>query len=335
MTGASAIATIATGDYIYGAAALANSLIEAGVDFPMRIYADDRALALASSWARGARAKDIAFEKLSNLPGPLDGAYTHPTNLKARAILHSFDVGAFENVIFMDADVVASGGAAKSLIDAILQIGDPVFSVEGIRARADITSVSQTGRLLSWLGSASIPADELPPLRRDGEDENPGGTALCAYINAGFCKLSRRDGALLRLWDAANGALSSSEMRSSRDFPFLDQDVLNALMSIFDIRYASVGPSDILFTNLPVNPYFHMGRYGEPVFVHFTGGTKPWRLCSIPRYRPGRYEPLWYRSLVLPSGLSVRFDCPWGLRQWFCATRLSRLIVRIKARLGA
>lgn len=295
--------TIVSGEYVYGACALINSLQRLGFSGEIHVGFQGEL-----NWEIAPEAPVVVHD--------LTGAERWLGYSKPRLIL-DYAHGPF---LYVDADCIVQKPALLEWAGGPL----PLLCSEGIVPWNDF-------RRPRW--RALLPT---PP--RVGEARS---FATDVYYNSGLMAGSLpRDAALLELWWAVinNSVVGSGGMFVDPIIPLADQDCLNAIIQDGQFEFSCISPPDIWYSAASHNPFFHVGAEGD-VVLHCTGMDKPWRLTSVPARSPTRYDVAWYELMSMESGW-VR--CEWSgsraLKSWLTSGFLgavSRRGARLKRRLIA
>ncbi len=217
-----------------------------------------------------------------------------------------------ECFIFLDADIIVTDATFLERMKEWLSIS-PVFALEGIVASVDYRRHMWAKRL----GRASQ------------------SRQWCSYYyNSGvFGGIMKRDRGLLEAWDSAirNVLAPPARLFSDVDFPYPDQDVLNALLQDWEPPPIGIGPPDIWVAASPHNPFLYVGGFKHPAVVHCTGYEKPWTLLEIPDRRPNPYELAWYEQVVVKGApVRIKVQLSSTMRFWFEQRRLLRLALGLR-----
>jgi hypothetical protein len=204
-----------------------------------------------------------------------------------------------ERFIFLDADMIVSDPSFLKRMSGWL-VTAPVFAVEGIVAPIDYRRHMWAKRL----GRASRP-DKWPSF----------------YFNSGlFGGIMERDRLLLEAWDSAIRRVLTPPggLLSDIDFPYSDQDVLNAVLQDWELQPIGIGPPDIWAAASPINPFLHVGTFKRPAVLHCTGQEKPWKLIQAPDRSPSPYDLAWYENVIVhPTSVRVKVPFSLPVRAWF------------------
>lgn len=289
------VATLVTGDYVFGAAALINSLATAG-------FAGQITVGYEGS---------IDWQIQSGAPvtmRKLNGWQTRGFSLKHELLL---SLGNGE-VCFIDADCIVASSRLFELIGQVIT-DRPLLAAEGIIPAGDV-------RRYVW-------ASKLSSIQ-NGAARNSELTCLI-YLNAGFLALSLpRDLTLLEKWREAMDRCLVGPGRPYETpyFPMADQDCLNAVVSALDTPVATIGPPDVWYRAQAVNPYLHVGVASEAVLLHCTGKLKPWLVKHPTALSPDIYDRLFYRFAFLETPwIRLPRRLPRGAEKWFEDGRWTRL----------
>jgi hypothetical protein len=302
--------TLAAGDYVYGAAALCNSLRAAGFKGTINVGCTGQL-----PWTIEPAAA-IEIHRISE-SGKWIGNHKP-------AFIAKHAKGLFA---YIDADcIVTNPGLIESVVEAVQQ--GPVFCAEGILPGRDV-------RRLRWRM-----AKEKGLERRSYPPQAPLPSDV--YYNSGFlCGDIPRDRWLLDDWrrmieTALHG---SGALYETRDFPMPDQDCLNALLQDERSPFCCISPPDVWYAGSSVNPFLQVGTH-EAALLHCTGQEKPWRHTSVPPRAPNPYEKAWLRFLyddarwvrcpleLKGSVQSWLRDEPWGRRISRAKNFARRLLAR-------
>ncbi len=280
------IATFAVGDYYFAAAALINSLACAG--YSGRVVVGHIG---PIDWNVDPQAP-IDYVNLSDAP---EGFVS---NQKAW-LLGQLDS---KDICFIDSDCIVTSPILLELIESHLTVR-AFFTTEGLLAGSDV-------RWHVW---------------KEVSDTTGMGAARCMtaipYINAGLIALRMpRDWDYLSEWQRImdTSLPSEGEMFDTPFFQMVDQDCLNAVIDKIGRPFASIGPPDIWYRGLPVNPYLCVGSIGKPLMLHCTGERKPWRFESNPLVIPDIYDLAFYRFAYKETPwVRLMERPPKKLRPWF------------------
>jgi hypothetical protein len=231
-----------------------------------------------------------------------------PTNRKAEMLL----AHPSERFIFLDADIIISDPTFLKRMSEWLSIS-PVFAVEGLMAPVDYRRHMWAKRL----GRQSRP-DNWPSY----------------YFNAGvFGGIMPRDRSLLEAWASAIGKvlIAPGDLLSDIDFPYSDQDVLNAILQDWEPKPIGIGPPDIWSAASPINPFLHVGTFERHALLHCTGQQKPWRVTRVPDRTPSAYDLAWYDHVILkPIPVRTKVAFSRSVRSWFEQRRWLRLALGVR-----
>jgi hypothetical protein len=293
--------TLVSGDYVYGAAALCNSLHAAKFDGLIHVGCIGEL-----QWSLDPAAP-IIVHHLS----PTDkwiGNYK-PAYIAEHAS------GIY---IYIDADcIVTTPGLIENVIETVAE--GPIFCAEGIVPGTDIRRLRWRRAKESCLGrdSASAPS-RLSDI----------------YYNSGFfCGHIQRDRWILESWmKIIETSLSGTgSIFETRDFPMPDQDCLNALIQDEEMPFYCVSPPDVWYAATQTTPFLRVGTL-EAALLHCTGREKPWRHSFVPPRAPNAYERYWYRYLDEHASWA---RCPIGLgksvRSWLRDEAWGRGISHVKS----
>lgn len=290
------IATIAVGDYAYGAAALINSLASCGFSGHVTVGYQ----------------KQLDWELQPGVPVTcleLDSSPKWAGNLKAQ-LMSNMGRG---DVCYIDADCIVTSKLLLSIASEFVR-DQPLFAAEGVLAASDI-------RWRRWEHCLSGAAK--------------GGTSKAAivYFNSGFFALNLpRDEHIISQWQEAvekcltgRGALFETPF-----FPMADQDCLNAVLASLNQDFVSIGPPDVWYRALPFNPFLHVGVARKPLLLHCTGGRKPWRECA-PTVRPDIYDRAFYHfAFENTPWVQLKRGLPPSTENWLVDGIRSRINVRAR-----
>ena len=280
------VVTLVTGDYDLGAAALINSLANAG--FSGSITVGHQA---PIDWEVQPGAP-VTYCRLSD-------SQKWAGNLKAQLLMN---LGR-EDVCFIDADCIVTSSRLLELISDFV-CDQPLFAVEGIMPACDV-------RRLAWARCLSKGTHKTA-IRTE--------FACLAYINSGFFALRLpRDEVFLKQWqDAINLCLPGvGQLFETPFFPMPDQDCMNAVLANLEFPFATIGPPDIWYKASTVNPYVQVGVADEPMLLHCTGRLKPWRLARPLVSSPDVYDKLFYRfAFVETPWVRVSRKLPHAVERW-------------------
>jgi hypothetical protein len=198
--------------------------------------------------------------------------------------------------LFLDADLVVPHADALSRLASLIELG-PLLALEGLVAPTD-------HRRLRWAARMEAP----PPLPHAWQ-----------YYNSGFLAgRMPRDRDLLQAWAAGQSQVLAGQSRhfQDADFPFPDQDVLNAVMQRWEGRVTSLQFPDWWSAVAPANPFLHFGALPRTAFYHGIG-EKPWQLKAVPSRNPTAYEELWFHFAVSnPEPMRVPVSLPDTVARW-------------------
>ena len=266
------VVTLVTGDYVFGAAALINSLARAGFSGHITV----------------AHQGPIDWEIQPGAPVTtrrFGDTHRWGGSLKAELLL-SLGSG---NICFIDADCIITSSKIFELIDTVIA-NRPLLAVEGIIPAADIRRYLWATKLLQTENCA-------PRSWKLG---------CVAYLNSGFFALNLpRDVKLVEKWRESidKCLIGAGRLFETPFFPMADQDCLNAVVTNLDTEFSTIGPPDIWYRAQTINPYLHVGAATEPVLLHCTGKLKPWLMKRPAISGPDIYDRLFYRLAFL--------DTPW------------------------
>ena len=231
-----------------------------------------------------------------------------PTNRKAELLL----AHPSERFVYLDADMIVSERTFLERIDEWLTIA-PVFAVEAL-----VTSVDYRRHM--WA-------------KRLGRTSRPESWPTY-YFNAGlFGGIFQRDQPLLAAWDVAirSVLIPPGGFLSDVDFPYSDQDVLNAVLQDWEPQPVGIGPPDIWAAASQSNPFLHVGTFKGPAVLHCSGQGKPWKLTQVPERWPNAYDLAWYEHVVRqPTPVHTKIAYPPSIRAWFEQRRLARIALRVR-----
>lgn len=294
--------TLVSGDFVYGAAALCNSLRAAKFEGAIHVgYMGEL------EWTIHPSAPIIVHR--------LDADGKWMGNHKPNFIMDH----ASGTYLYIDADcIITTSTFIEAVREAVLR--RPVFCAEAIIARNDI-------RRLRWRAAKE---------RSLGLPEDAGGSALLGmsdiYYNSGFFSGDvRRDRWVLEGWRKIIDASlrGTGALYETPDFPFADQDCLNALIQDESTQFYCVSPPDVWFPFMS-SAFFHIGTHGSAL-LHCTGGEKPWRHSTVRPRAPHIYERAWYHYLFEDTGwVQCRPFVKGSLKSWFQDETWGRGIARAK-----
>lgn len=232
---------------------------------------------------------------------PPDGSWVGAW--KAHLLLHE----GGERFVFFDADIVL--GDLEGF-ERVLELADtaPVLALEGLVSPSD-------PRRLRWAARLG--------LSRPTRD-------AWSYFNSGFLAgRLPRDRPLLQSWaEGIRAAGLRGGHFADADFPFADQDVLNALLQQRDDVVVSLQFPDWWSGVAPLNPFLHVGGLARTMFYHSVG-VKPWNLNTVPLRDPNAYEVRWFQhAVVAPTPVCVPCSVPPGVRSWLADTTAGRIASR-------
>jgi hypothetical protein len=266
--------TLVYGDYLYGAAALCNSLRAAGFKGTIHVGS------------------------MGPLPWSLDAAAPIKTHAIADrgkwfgnykpAFIAEQARGRFA---YIDADcIVTSPGFLDSVAEAAGH--GPVLCAEGILPGRDV-------RRLRWRAAreAALERRSYPPASPLLSSD--------VYYNSGFlCGDAERDRWLLDDWHRMIETVldGAGALYETRDFVMPDQDCLNAVVQDERSPFTCISPPDVWYAGTSVRPFLQVGTH-EAALLHCTGREKPWRHASVPPRSPNPYEKAWLHFLCE--------DTPW------------------------
>jgi hypothetical protein len=254
------VVTLVEGDFLYGACALFNSLVNNGFSDKFVIgYRDKRGMPTRALEAISRAVEDRIDWKQLDTP-------MHFGNYKPRFMQSVFDrYPEAEKVTYMDPDIVCL--APFKWIDS--------WSHSGPAVCADV----------NWL----MPADH--PIRRAWIEISRSAPQrrLDYYFNSGFLSVARRDAAFLSLWAELIETLGARDntlegkgdianwRKGGRWMPFRspNQDTLNLALTVWDGDIVALGPDVMGFTASGILP-------------HALGADKPWRKGYLRHALAGR-----------------------------------------------
>ena len=282
--------TIADERFLPGLAGLINSLRASGFEGPIVVGAPARLPALDG-------VTDVHVVALGD--DPMWIGCLKPSFLLREA------KGAF---IFLDADIVVDGDDVMTRLGGLGTAGFAV-ALEGLVAPSD----HRRRRWVERLGS---------PVPR---------TDAWAYYNCGFIAGDiDRDRAFLNEWDRAIRRVlpASGGHFEDADFPFPEQDVMNALLQSSTLPVVSLQFPDWWSAVAPLNPFLHVGGLSRTALFHCIG-AKPWDLKNVPPRSPSPYEERWHQH-VIASADPVKVDCALSpeIRRWLAGSWSGRLVSR-------
>jgi hypothetical protein len=286
-----AVYTFADEGYVPALAGLINSLRHQGFQGKIHVGSPEQ-LSIG-----GQLGEDIAIHVMG-----ANGYW--PGNRKAELLL----AHPSERFVFFDADIIVSDPTFLSRMNDWLSIS-PVFSVEAIISSVDYRRHMWAKRLGRSPRSSKWP---------------------CHYFNSGlFGGIMERDRPILQAWDLAIHSLLAppGAVLSDIDFPFSDQDVLNAVLQDWEPQPIGIGPPDICTAGSPLNSFFHMGTFKRAAVIHCTGQQKPWKVNHVPSRTPSAYDLAWYEHAVAeprPIQTKIIFSLP--VRSWFEQRRWLRFV---------
>jgi hypothetical protein len=296
------IFTIVSGDYVYGAAALCNSLCLAGIKSEIHIGYTGKL-----EWEIDRTAPIITHE----LPKSLFWIGNYKPKL-----LMDHAAGIF---LYVDADCVVSSGAFLDHVRDAIAAG-PVFCAEGIVPEQDI-------RRRIWAQAKEHSTKTCGTL-----EQIDGRRSTATYFNSGFLGGEiARDRWVLEGWEGLirTALRGEGKLFENLYFPMPDQDCLNAFIQDERFAFSCISPPDVWYAAAPVNPFLQVGLY-ESSLLHCTG-EKPWRLRGVPPRLPNRYELEWYRLVCT--------DAPWvrcyprlsrTVASWLQRGTLGRAVSRLR-----
>jgi len=296
------IVTVATGDYAKGAAALVNSLAATG--FAGRITVGHQG-PLQMQTRPDAPVELLEIPATNKLTA---------TNLKANIVAR---VGSGD-ICYVDADCIVTSPQLLKIVSEFLDIG-PVFCAESMMPSCD-------ARYRAWAKSlVAIGIHQAEPPH-----------AICRpYFNAGFFALRLpRDAEYLERYQRLLGSalLDDGRFHGTPYFAMADQDCLNAAIISIARPMTSIGPPDVWFRALPVNPYLVVGIEPEPVLLHCTGaGKKPWRFDVPPLRRPDAYDKAFYHFAYRSTPwATIADDVPKRMKIWFADSAAGKMDLRLR-----
>jgi hypothetical protein len=266
------IFTIVSGDFVYGAAALCNSLRASGFYGKIHVgYAGEL------RWSIDPSAPIILHRLEDN--GKWIG--TRKPNL-----ILNYAEGPYA---YIDADcIIMTSSLIKTIIDIIPQ--GPIFCAEGIVPRRDV-------RRQSW----RVAKENCLGIPGSIEDQS---RASDIYYNSGFfCGDVRRDRWMLDSWLRLieTSLQGSGDLFETPNFPMADQDCLNALLQDGSFSFYCISPPDVWYATPSWSPFHPVGRH-EAALLHCTGRWKPWRYSSVRSRSPNIYERAWYHFSCEDTG---------------------------------
>lgn len=294
------IATLIAGDYVFGAAALVNSLARAG--FTGQITVGHQG---PVNWQIQPGAPIVMRE--------LDDSQTWGGSLKGNLLLSLGD----GDVCYIDADCIVTSPQLFELIFGVID-EQPLFAVEAIVPASDVRRRVWTRSILGSNDRVSRYAD----------------LTCMAYLNAGFFALRLpRDNLFLKQYQQAieRCLIGTGRLFETPYFPMGDQDCMNAVLSNLDIPFATIGPPDVWYRAQTVNPYLHVGAATDPVLLHCTGKLKPWQLNRPMISGPDVYDKWFYHFAFLETPwVQMSQRMPRALEGWFQDNRRSRISRRAR-----
>lgn len=294
------IATVAIGDYCTGAAALINSLARCGFAGEVLV---GHVGPLDWQLAPGSPVTTIELR-----PRPA----RHATNLKAQLL----EVVGDGDVCYIDADCIVLSARLMEIVEEFFGLG-AFFTVESLLPASDVRHLTWA-RLMNRNGTA---------LKRDLSSCIP-------YINAGFFGFRLpRDRYYLDEYSALieRALPDKGEPFTTPYFPLVDQDCLNAVVGSADRSYATLGPPDIWYRALAGNSYSQIGVSTQPLLLHCTGISKPWRLRQPPLARPDIYDKEFYRfAYVETPWATLNKPLPASVVRWIEDGVLSKASLKVR-----
>ena len=291
---------VVSGDYVYGAAALCNSLCRAGITGEIHIGHTGEL-----KWEIDCKAPIFTHELRKS---PLWIGNCKPNFLIDHAR------GSF---VYLDADCVVTNGAFLEYVCEAIKAG-PVFCAEGVVPERDI-------RRLFWAQAKRKTADAGRMLPK--KDQRFTAT----YFNSGFLAGEiRRDRSILEGWERLiqTALRGEGNLFENPYFPMADQDCLNAFIQDETFVFSCITPPDVWYAAATGNPFLHIGIY-KSALLHCTG-EKPWRLRNVPPRPPNVYELAWFRHIFE--------DTPWvrcspkidrSVESWLRRGILGRAVSRV------
>lgn len=294
------VVTVAVGDYEAGAVALINSLAHSGFSGTILVAYQG---AMGLRVAPGSPVSTIELPRHAN---------TMPFNLKATALGHVKS----GDVIYIDADCVVTGPRLMNVVNEALNEA-PVFSAEGILPASDV-------RVLAWRRVLGASSDWKSNVAID----------CFAYVNSGFMAFRMpRDAQYLSRWqEFMNTALTGrGDFFETPYFALPDQDCLNATIRSLGEKVATLGPPDVWYRGLPSHPFVFMGIGLDPMLLHCTGISKPWRLRQPPLARPDIYDKEFYRfAYVETPWATLNKPLPASVVRWIEDGVLSKASLKVR-----
>jgi hypothetical protein len=228
------------------------------------------------------------------------------------------------DVCFIDADCIVASPRLLELTSECVR-NQPLFAVEGIMPACDV-------RRIAWASCLS----------REGRTSALRHEFTCvAYMNSGFFALRLpRDELFLQQWEEAMRLclIGAGELFETPFFLMPDQDCMNAVLANTEFPFATIGPPDIWYKALTINPYLHVGTATEPILLHCTGRLKPWRLQGPIVSSPDLYDTLFYRFAFLETPwIRLPRKLPRAVERWIRDDlwgRIGRRTRRVAARLA-
>lgn len=299
------VATVAIGDYCTGAAALINSLASCG--FTNEVFVGHVG---PLAWKL---APDSSVTTIELNPRRT----RHATNLKAQ-LLEAVGDG---DVCYIDADCISLSPRLMEIVEEFLDFG-AFFTVESILPASDV-------RHLTWARLMN---------RSWTEYSGRNFSGCVPYINAGFfgLRLPRDRYYLDEYSSLIERALpDEGEPFTTPYFPLVDQDCLNAVVGSSEKPYATLGPPDIWYRALAGNSYSQVGVSTQPLLLHCTGISKPWRLHRPPLSRPDIFDKAFYRfAYVETPWVTLDKQLPRSVVRWIEDGTLSKASLKAR-RIGA
>jgi hypothetical protein len=261
------VVTIVTGDYVFGATALINSLAAAGFCDEVILAHDEAATDVPGDLQcePAARIRFTALPRGERWAG----------NRKAEVLL-SLEDGDY---CYLDADCIVQPGFLEVIGLAVRSA--PVFSAEGLIPSSDL-------RRWGWESDAA---------EAFGRRTIAKGLDACVYVNSGVIALRfPRDLSLIVDWNAMmqRALPPRGDMFETPHYLMPDQDCLNAILAFREEPFATISPPDVWYRVQPNRPFLHVGSRREPLVLHCTG-QKPWNLIGPARDKPDAYDRAFLR----------------------------------------